>query len=140
MGCYNSIVIDAPVDEVWEALRRFHDMSWAPNVITSLEPEGDPETPGAKRVLNGVFFETLISIDDENRICRYSIDDGPDAVSHDNVTGYVGQIQVFPVTADDSAFVLWTSSWQESGGGVEDLCNPIYRALLSDLENHFESA
>ena len=34
MGCYNSCVVSAPVDRVWTALRDFHDMSWAPQVIT----------------------------------------------------------------------------------------------------------
>jgi len=137
MGCSNSTVVNAPAGEVWAALRKFHDMSWSANVVQSLEPQGDPEEPGAKRVLNGVFFETLISIDDQDRVLRYSIDDGPDAVSSRNVRGYVGQIQVFPVTVDDSAFVMWTSTWESSGGGVAEFCNPIYQALLADLKSSF---
>ncbi len=137
MGCFNSTVVAAPVEEVWSTLRKFHDFSWAPNVIASLDGEGDPEQPGAKRVLNGVFFETLLSVDDDTRVLRYSIDDGPEAVSKDNVTGYVGQVQVQPVTADDSTYVLWASSWETDGGGVEEFCNPIYRALLNDLKQHF---
>ena len=137
MGCFNSIVVAAPADRVWAALRKFHDLSWSANVVTSVEGEGDPEQPGAKRVLNGVFFETLLSLDDDARVMRYSIDDGPDAVSKDRVSGYVGKIRVEPVTADDSTFVLWTSSWKTDGGGVEDFCNPIYRALLNDLKEHF---
>jgi len=137
MGCYNSTVVDAPVAEVWAALRNFHEVSWAANVVNCIETEGDPEQPGAKRVLNGVFYETLISIDDENRVCRYSIDDGPDAVSKDNVTGYVGHYAAFPITDQNKTFVLWTSTWESSGGSVAEFCNPIYQALLSDLKGHF---
>jgi len=137
MGCYNSAVINAPADKVWSALREFHDLSWSANVVQSVDSEGDPSQPGAKRVLNGVFHETLVEIDDEQRIQRYSIDDGPDAVSKDNVEGYVGRIQVFPVTANDTSFVVWASSWKTSGGGVQEFCDPIYRALLSDLQQHF---
>ena len=37
MGCYNSCVVNAPIDAVWGALRNFHDLSWASQVITSLE-------------------------------------------------------------------------------------------------------
>ena len=137
MGCFNSTVIAAPADKVWAALRNFHDLSWSPNVITNVERDGDPEQPGAKRVLNGDFFETLISIDDGARVLLYSIDDGPDAVSRDNVQGYVAQVRVEPVTDDDSAYVLWSSSWDSDGGGVEEFCNPIYKAFLGDLKEHF---
>jgi len=137
MGCFNSTVVAAPVDRVWAALRSFHDFSWSANVITSVEVEGDPEQPGAKRVLNAAFFETLVSLDDDARVIRYSIDDGPDAMSKDKVTAYVGEVRVEPVTDDDSTFVLWTSSWETDDGGVEELCNPIYRALLTDLKQHF---
>ena len=138
MGCYNSVAINVPADEVWKGIRNFHDMSWAPNVITRLEAEGDPAQAGAKRVLNGVFFETLHEVDDEQLSVRYSIDDGPDVVAKDKVTGYVGQVQVFPITADNTAFVLWTSRWESESGGVAEFCNPIYQALLADMKQHFE--
>ena len=137
MGCYNSTLVDAPIDRVWGALRDFHDMSWAPNVIQDLQPQGDPEKVGAKRVLNGVFFETLISFDDQARTLRYSIDNGPETVSSDNVIAYIGEIRAFPVTDAGQTFVLWASSWESSGGGVAEFCNPIYQALLGDLKRQF---
>ena len=139
MGCYNSTIVDAPVDKVWAALRNFHDFSWCPDVVPQVEAVGDLGSTevGAKRVLNGVFHETLLELDDEAHIQRYSIDDGPEAVSKDNVQGYIGDVRVFPVTDNDSTFVLWTSSWESSGGGVKEFCNPIYRALLAALKNHF---
>ena len=139
MGCYNSIVVNAPADKVWAALRDFHDLSACPNVIEKLATVGDIAGTqiGAKRVLNDAFHETLVGLDDDARVIRYSIDDGPDAVSKDNVSGYIGQVQVFPVTADDSTYVLWTSSWAHSGGGVAEFCNPIYQALLGDLKVTF---
>ena len=31
-----SIVIDAPVADVWSRFSDFHDFSWAPNVMTQL--------------------------------------------------------------------------------------------------------
>ncbi len=139
MGCYNSCVVNAPVDRVWTALRDFHDMSWAPQVITSLEKVGDAtgDQIGAKRLLNGVFHETLRGLDDTDRVVTYSIDDGPDAVSKDNVGGYVGVVRVFSVTDGDATFVEWSSSWQNSQGGVKEFCDPIYKALLDSLKQHF---
>jgi len=139
MGCYNSVTVDAPVDKVWQALRNFHDLSCCPDVIRQLEAVGEAGGTeiGAKRILNGAFHETLLTFDDEERTFSYSIDDGPDAVSKDKVQGYIGEVRVFPVTDDDSTFVLWTSRWESSGGGVQEFCDPIYRALLGALKSHF---
>ena len=135
MSCYNSTVVPAPVDKVWARLRDFHDMSWASGVIESCEAVGNvPGTQiGAKRVLNKAFHETLRGLDDTRRVIRYSIDDGPDAVARGKVTNYIGEVSVFPVTDANSTFVLWTSSWDDSAGGVAEFCNPIYRALLEAL-------
>ncbi len=138
MSCYNSTVVPAPVDEIWALMRNFHDMSWAAGVITSTEPVGNPagDQIGAKRILNDAFHETLKRIDDENRIIEYSIDDGPDAVSKDNVQGYIGTVRLLPVTDAGSTFVEWSSSWGSGGEGTAEFCNPIYRALLDALKNH----
>ena len=136
MGCYNSTVVNASADKVWAALRDFHDLSAFPNVVENVDVVGDVSGTqiGAKRVLNGAFHETLLALDDNARIIRYSIDDGPEALANDCVSGYIGQIQVFPVTDSDAAFVLWTSSWDDSNGGVAEFCSPIYQALLGDLK------
>ena len=68
---------------------------------------------------------------------RYSIDDGPDAVSKDKVSGYIGQVRVFPVTDQDHTFVEWSSTWTDSSGGVKEFCDPIYKALLDALQKSF---
>jgi hypothetical protein len=138
MGCYNSTVVPAPVNEVWALVRNFHNLSWAEGVITTIEPVGNAagDEIGAKRILNDAFHETLRALDDENRIIEYSIDDGPDAVSKENVQGYIGKVRVLPVTDDGATFVEWSSSWASGGQGTAEFCNPIYRALLGALKNH----
>ena len=140
MGCYNSIVIDTPADEVWNVLKSFHDLSWSKNVVSNVEVIGDKgaNEVGAKRILNEAFHETLRSVDDSTRKFTYSIDDGPAVVSKDNVEGYVGEVTVFSVSNNNTSFVLWTSDWaSEKEAGVADFCNPIYYALLQDLKEHF---
>ncbi len=136
MSCYNSVTVSAPVDKVWETLRNFHDMSWGDIQVEAVGDAGATEI-GAKRILNGAFHETLLTFDDEERTFSYSITDGPDAVSKDNVQGYIGEVRVFPVTDDNSTFVLWASRWDSSGGGVQEFCDPIYQALLGALKSHF---
>lgn len=139
MGCCNSTVVNAPVEKVWARLRDFHDLSWCPNVVTQVDKVGGAAGTqiGAKRVLNGAFHETLLALDDSEKVIRYSIDDGPAAVSKSNVEGYIGEVRMFPVTDTSASLVLWTSRWDSSRGGVAEFCDPIYRALLADLKKTF---
>ncbi len=142
MGCYNSCVVNAPVEQVWGALRNFHDMSWASGVVECVERVGHPagDQIGARRLLNRAFLEALVALDDEKRVLKYSIDDGPDAVSKDRVAGYVGMVRAMPVTNTNATFVEWSSSWQQSNGGVKEFCDPVYKALLGSLQAHFAKA
>ena len=83
MGCYNSIVINAPSNEVWAVLKNFHDLSWSKNVVSKVTVVGDKSANeiGAKRILNDAFHETLQSLDNTSKTFTYSIDDGPAVLS-----------------------------------------------------------
>jgi carbon monoxide dehydrogenase subunit G len=139
MGCFNSAVVDAPIDTVWKAIRDFHDLSWAPNVVTKMTRVGDEagNQIGAKRILNDAFHETLVAFDMEAREFKYSIDDGPGPVASDSVVGYVGHVRCIEVTANNSTLVTWASDWAAESGGTKDFCDPIYQAILSDLQKTF---
>ena len=138
--CYNSVLVNAPCETVWEALRKFHDLSWAEGVITSVDVVGDLKADqiGAKRILNGVFHETLLSLDDHDRTFMYSIDDGPGPVAKNSVENYIGAARVLPVTENNTTFVEWQSTYDSpDDAAVGELCNPIYKALLNALKKHF---
>ena len=140
MGCYNSVVIEASPDKVWEILKDFHDLSWAKNVVSKVAIVGNKSSKeiGAKRILNDAFHETLLSVDNEARKFTYSIDDGPAVVSKDNVEGYIGEVTVFQISENNTSFVIWSSHWKSAKeDGVADFCNPIYHAILQDLKSHF---
>ncbi|WP_027858212.1 SRPBCC family protein [Marinobacterium jannaschii] len=139
--CYNSVVVNADADRVWQLLREFHDLSWAPSVVTHVEQKGNivGANKGAKRILNDAFHETLLTLDDEERSLSYSIDDGPGPVAADRVHSYIGGLRVYAVTATGQAFVEWYSRYETSDdSAVAEFCNPIYQALLSDLNRHFD--
>jgi len=143
---YQSTIVDAPAEDVWQLLRDFHDMSWAPGVIESCEAVGDADgdQPGAKRILNDAFHETLQNIDDQARVIKYSIDDGPSPVSKDEVHDYVGRIDIRPVTHGHkegaSTFVEWSSRWEAATEDAEEFCQTIYVSLLRSLQQHFDDA
>lgn len=138
--CYNSTVIDAPIEKVWEKIKNFHDLSWGDTVVTKVDVVGDiPGTEvGAKRILNDVFHETLLSVDNDNFSFSYSIDDGPGPVSKDSVSNYIGKVSLHPVTDSGRTFIVWTSEYESnSDAAVGDFCNPIYAGLLSCLKSKF---
>ena len=136
-NCYNKIEIKSPIGTVWETISDFHDMSWAPGVITSVTKEGDKsgKEVGAKRVLNEAFYETLQEVDADAFTFSYSIDDGPGPVSKSGVDNYIGVVKL--TESDNGTLVEWSSTFEsENDDEVADFCNPIYSAFLSALNEN----
>lgn len=136
MGCYNSKIIDAPVAKVWDAIKDFHDVGWAPGVIESCDVIGAQKGDqlGAQRKLNGVFVETLLAVDNHAHTFKYSIDEGPGPM--EQCQGYVGTVRLAELTDGDKTFVEWTSTWTHSDGGVKEMCDGIYQALLGAMADN----
>jgi hypothetical protein len=134
---YQSIRINAPVEKVWETIKDFHDLSWAPNVVTKCEAVGDKSGSeiGAKRILNDAFHETLIELENATHTMRYSIDNGPSPVSSEDVKGYVGHVHLLPITKDNTTFAMWSSSWDSDSEDAVEFCHTIYVALLDEMAN-----
>ena len=138
--CYNSTIVKAPIDAIWMAMRDFHNMDYAKDLIADVEKVGDVpgDEPGAGRILNGAFHETLQSIDDTDYTFSYTIDDGPEPLNMDAVESYVGTVTLRRVSDDNSTFVEWKTAFTTSNDqAVEDFCDPIYIALLAGLKTHF---
>jgi len=134
--CYNNIEIPKPTSLVWRTINHFHDLSWAPNVVSSVSKIGeiDEFSIGAKRILNNAFHETLTKLDPVNYTFSYSIDDGPGPIAKDQVTNYIGIVQLTDL--GEVCLVEWLSNFEsDDDNAVADFCNPIYQALLNDLKN-----
>ena len=132
---YNKIEIDSSIDTVWDTMSNFHDMSWAPNVITDVTNVGDKKGNelGSKRVLNDAFHETLTALDPSAHTFSYSIDNGPGPLSNPSLKNYIGTVKLTP--AERGTLVEWSSSYDsENESEIEGFCNPIYLALLADLK------
>ena len=131
--------IDASIIEVWSRFNDFHDLSWAPNVITEVEKVGsiDGGEVGAKRILNNAFHETLVEIDHEKYVLKYSIDNGPSPVSDKEVSNYFGVIELSSEADGGRTHVEWSSSWESDVQDAVDFCHGIYVALLDELAESF---
>ena len=134
-----SIVINASAADVWSRLTNFHDFSWAPNVISGVEKVGDVDggSVGAKRILNGAIHETLVEIDGDNHVLKYSIDDGPSPVSKEDVSNYIGTVTLSDVNDSGGTLVEWNSSWESNEDAAVEFSHGIYVALLGELEKSF---
>lgn len=138
---YKSIIVNAPADKVWAKLRNFHDLSWAPGVVEDLKVVGDlkGDQIGAQRRLNGVFQETLVSLDDQKRQFSYSIDDAPGTpVAKGSVSNYFGTVKVLPITESNQALLEWQSTWDGNSSAGAEFCGGIYVALIGEMKKSFD--
>lgn len=136
---YNSIIVAAPIERVWSRICDFHEFSWAPSVIVSCKNvgKGDGYTVGAKRLLNGLFLDTLIAYSAIEKRMMYSMDEGPSPVSSREIHEYVGNLHLLPLTADNTTFVEWSGSWEAGTPAAVEYMNKVYRSLLRDLAAEF---
>ncbi|PTR16153.1 polyketide cyclase/dehydrase/lipid transport protein [Nitrosospira sp. Nsp2] len=136
---YNSIIVFAPIEQVWSRIRDFHDFSWAPSVITSCEKvgDGDGRSVGAKRRLNGALLDTLIAYSAIDRRMMYSLDEGPSPLSSREIRDYVGNLHLLPITADNTTFAEWSGMWESENTDAVEYMNGVYRSLLADLAAGF---
>lgn len=93
---------------------------------------------GAKRILNQAFHETLIDIDHENHVLKYSIDDGPSPVSKDEVSNYYGVVRLTPTDDGNGTHVEWSSSWEADTEDAVTFCHKIYVGLMEELAGSFK--
>lgn len=136
---YNSIIVPAPIEQVWSRIRDFHDFSWAPSLITSCKKvgEGDGYSVGTKRLLNHAFLDTLIAYSTLEKRMMYSMDEGPSPVSSREICDYVGNLHLLPVTVDNTTFAEWSGSWESGNTDSIEFMNNVYRSLLGDLAAGF---
>lgn len=137
---YNSIVVDAPIDVVWNRIKDFHDFSWAPTLIKKTENVGtkDGTTVGAKRLLNGQFLDTMIAYNPTDHRINYSIDSAPSPISNKEISNYVGDLHLLPITSEGKTYVEWTGSWVSDSTAAIPYMNEIYVSLLKDLAAQFK--
>ena len=123
MKVERSVVIEAPIDRVWSAVREFDGVvRWNPGVVAARMESGTPTTVGSVRHLDiadgTVFRETLLAHSDADRLYSYDIIEGPLPC-----TDYVSTHRFEPAEAGRT-LGIWSGEFE---------CEPADRAALEEI-------
>ncbi len=109
MHVFRSMIIDANIDRVWQAVRNFDGLAaWNPGVDKATLENGAPTATGSIRSLQirdgTVFRETLLAHSDIDHFYTYDILESPLPVE-----GYVSTHRFIPISQTDQTLGIWES-------------------------------
>lgn len=136
-----SIILDAPVDAVWDVIRDFngHDQ-WHPVVAQSHIERGHPsDMVGCVRnfqLEDGANLrEQLLTLSDLEQTFTYCLLDTPVPLFN-----YVAHVRLYPVTDGDRTFWEWESRFDTPSGRSIELAelvgDGIYVAGFNAIRTH----
>ena len=107
MKVFRSMVLDAPVTEVWAAVRAFDAVvDWNPGVVAATMESGTATAVGSIRRLDitdgTVFRETLLAHSDLEHFYAYDIVEGPLPCRN-----YVSTHRFIPITEGNRTLGIW---------------------------------
>ena len=136
---YVSAVIHAPIDQVWELIGDYNSLpAWHPFVAGSIIEGGLPSgLIGCVRAIEvkddgGTIREQLVTLSDQERLCRYSILSGPMAVRN-----YLATMSLLPITAENHTFAQWEANFETEAADLPemvDLVTSIFREGFGSVE------
>ena len=124
MKVKRSVVIDAPIERVWRAVRRFDGVAaWNPGVTAAIMESGAPTEIGSVRKLDivdgTVFRETLLALSDLERFYTYDIIESPLACEN-----YVATHRFVEITEGNRTLGIWQGEFD---------CDPADAAELEKI-------
>ncbi len=114
---YASIVLKAPVQNVWAVVRDFNGLpNWAPAIARSRIEDGlDADVVGCVRSFHthdgGHIRERLLALDDARYTFTYNFEKPAFPVKN-----YIATLRLYPVTHTGQTFAEWTATFDEAPG------------------------
>ena len=129
MHVFRSMLIDTPLDRVWQAVRAFDGVAaWNPAVSAARMEIGAPTATGSIRHLDiadgTVFRETLLAHSDTDHFYTYDILDSPLPV-----TGYVSTHRFLAVTHTNQTLGIWESRFECDASVAEEMDKVVGDAI-----------
>lgn len=124
MKVMRSVVIDAPIAEVWATVRNFDGVvNWNPGVNAATMESGLPTQVGAVRKLDivdgSVFRETLLAHSDVEHFYSYDIIDSPL-----DCYNYAARHRFIEITEGSKTLGIWEGEFD---------CDPVNAAELEKI-------
>ena len=144
MHVFRSMIIDAQIDRVWSAVRRFDGVvDWNPGVTAATLENGAATATGTIRKLDiadgTTFRETLLAHSDVDRSYTYDILESALPVS-----GYVSTHRFVPITQSGQTLGIWESHFNcaaEDAAEMEHVIGDmIYLGGMRGLDQYLKEA
>ena len=129
-----SSVIGAPIERVWEAIRRFDAVADVLPFVESspVEAGREPTAVGAIRVVTqkdgGVFREVLVAHSDADHYYAYTFVDSPIPVRNHRTT-----LRLRPITDGDRTLGEWSSRFEMDADQEGELVRMMQTNFLAGL-------
>lgn len=142
MKVFRSMVLNAPIEQVWSAVRAFDGVvNWNPGVTAAKLVSGRATEVGSIRHLDiadgTVFRETLLAHSDHEHFYTYDILECPLPV-----TNYVSTHRFIPITASDQTLGIWQCEFDCAPGDAEEMDRVvgemIYIGGMTGLNNYLK--
>lgn len=142
MHVFRSMILNAPIDQVWSAIRSFDGVSeWNPAVTDARMETGAATAPGSIRhldIVDGtVFRETLLELSDSGWFYTYDILDCPLPVRN-----YVSTHRLVPITHTDQTLSIWESRFDCDADAESELAaivgDQIYIGGMTGLNDYLK--
>ena len=144
MKVWRSVVIDAPIKQVWSAIRRFDGVAnWNGGVTAAILESGAATEVGAVRKLDiidgSVFRETLLAHSDVEHFYTYDIIDSPLPCSN-----YIACHRLIEITEGNKTLGIWQGEFDCDPTDAESLesivGDGIYRNAQLSLNNYLKDS
>ena len=121
MKVKRSVIIDAPIERVWQAVRRFDGVAaWNPGVTAAVMESGSPTEVGSVRTLDivdgSVFRETLLAHSDLEHSYTYDIIESPL-----DCNNYISCHRFIEITEGDKTLGIWQGEFDCDPAQEEEL-------------------
>lgn len=135
-----SIVIDAPAEKVWDAVKQFGSIAEWHDDVQSSEGDGKHES-GGKRTLNFADGEQIVDeldyYSDENREYSYRLN--KENINALPVSSYSVELQVTPGETDSSSVVTLKSRFYRGDTGNTPPEHLNDEAAVKAMTNYFKN-
>ncbi len=139
---FETSVIDAPIEKVWEVVRGFNDLpKWHPAIAKSEIEEGlDPFTVGCVRnfyLQDGENIrETLLAFSDLDLMFSYDM-----LTTGLGLFNYISTMELRPITDGNRTYIQWSAEFTTKDGEEDEKAemvgNGVFQGGFAALKEHF---